>query len=69
MARLDASWRTIQITMYAKIGKQSVPEVAANFALEGEGRGKEGWTVHLGALNQTDTDIDLTLFDALLKDL
>ena len=44
VGRLGASWCTIQITMYAKIGDHSKSE-ARNFVLAGEGRANEGWTV------------------------
>ena len=36
--RLDSSWSTIQITMYAKVGDERSSEVAVKFVLEGEGQ-------------------------------
>ena len=42
---LQASWRTIQITIYAKSGEHKRSEAAAKFVLKGEGRATEERTV------------------------
>ena len=51
--RLEPSWRTIQVTMYAKIGDFGSREAATKCVVEGEEGGNEGWTLFTGNL-QTD---------------
>ena len=41
---LEASWETIQILMYARIGEHVRSEVSAKIVLEGEVQANEGWT-------------------------
>ena len=48
MGRLEASWETIQITMYARIGEHVRSEVSAKIVLEGDVQANEGWTVTSG---------------------
>ena len=63
--RLEPSWTTIQVTMYAKIGDQRKSEVAGDFVLGGEGRSNEGWTVSSGIVNQICTDCGVVVFATL----
>ena len=42
---LQASWETVQITMYAQIDDESRSEVAAPFVWDGEGHSNEVWTI------------------------
>ena len=52
LGRWQASWRTIQITMYAKLGEEMQSDIAAKFVLEGEGCVNEGWTIVPSGLSQ-----------------
>ena len=63
--RLDPSWQTIQVTVFANTGDQRKSEVAAKFVRQGEGRANEGWTVYLGILSQICTHFDEVLFGTL----
>ena len=45
LGRLEASWETVQITMYAQIFDESRSEVAAPFVCDGEGHSNKVWTM------------------------
>ena len=54
----NPSWKTIQITMYAKIGALESRELAARFVLEGEGKAGEGRKIFPEILKQMGTDCE-----------